>query len=55
MPNVATAEQGAAQCRMVSRMTSSGVLNRDGLAFWREADCGKFYPDATTSSIPASG
>ncbi|MGY3064462.1 hypothetical protein ACVWZD_008784 [Streptomyces sp. TE3672] len=46
MPNVATTEQRAAQRRMVSRVTSSGVLNRDGLAFWREADCGEFYADA---------
>jgi hypothetical protein len=46
VPNVATAEQRAAQRRMVGRVNTSGVLNRDGLAFWREADCGEFYPDA---------
>ncbi|MFD9061145.1 hypothetical protein ACFVZ3_06445 [Kitasatospora purpeofusca] len=46
MPNVATAEQKTAQRRMVGRVNAGGVLNRDGLAFWREADCGEFYPDA---------
>ncbi|MEU5307050.1 hypothetical protein ACH4YO_42340 [Streptomyces noursei] len=46
MPNVASAEQRAAQRRMVSRITCSGVLNRDGLALWRQEDCGEFYADA---------
>ncbi|MFJ1636527.1 MULTISPECIES: hypothetical protein [unclassified Streptomyces] len=46
MPNVATAEQRAAQRRMVGRVNCGGVLNRDGLAFWREADCGEYWPDA---------
>ncbi|MGW3823386.1 hypothetical protein ACWEAF_13955 [Streptomyces sp. NPDC005071] len=39
-------EVRAAQRRIVSTITSSGVLNGDGLALWREADCGEFKATA---------
>ncbi|MGY3064677.1 hypothetical protein ACVWZD_008999 [Streptomyces sp. TE3672] len=55
MPNVATAEQRAeqraAQWRMVSRVTSIGVLNRDGPAFWRETGYGEFYADEVAEDL----
>ncbi|MET7912031.1 hypothetical protein ABZS98_27950 [Streptomyces avermitilis] len=36
----------AAQRRIVSTITSSGVLNSDGLALWREAGCGEWKATA---------
>lgn len=39
-------EVRAAQRRIVSTITSSGVLNSDGLALWREANCGEWKATA---------
>lgn len=39
-------EVRAAQRRIVSTITASGVLNGDGLALWREEDCGEFKATA---------
>ncbi|MFD4412459.1 hypothetical protein [Streptomyces sp. NPDC058475] len=35
-----------AQRRVVATVRSCGVLNRDGLAMWREADCGEWKATA---------
>ncbi|MFC9951761.1 hypothetical protein ACFVIN_14875 [Streptomyces prasinus] len=39
-------EVRAAQRRIVSTINASGKLNRDGLAMWREADCGEWKATA---------
>ncbi|MFJ4745029.1 hypothetical protein [Streptomyces sp. NPDC088775] len=39
-------DQPSAQQRRVSRVTSSGDPDRDGVAFWREASRGEFHADA---------
>ncbi|MGW4728481.1 hypothetical protein ACWEQC_04745 [Streptomyces shenzhenensis] len=39
-------EVGAAQRRIVSTINASGRLNGDGLAVWREVDCGEWKATA---------
>ncbi|MFB9466977.1 hypothetical protein [Streptomyces cinereospinus] len=39
-------EERSAQRRIVATVRSCGVLNSDGLAMWREADCGEWKATA---------
>lgn len=39
-------EVRAAQRRIVGTVRVSGVLNKDGLALWREVDCGEWKATA---------
>lgn len=46
MAEAVAPEVRAAQRRVVSTVTSSGVLNTDGLALWREVGCGEWKATA---------